>query len=158
MIGLFKSLFNYNFRNITTASKDGQPDRLHIATCAILLEMAKIDGEFSSSEKQDIINAFKNKYHLSDDEIKALIDASEEELEGSIDLWQFTNWINKICTPEEKFRIIETIWQVAYADGRLDSHEDYLIHKLAELLNISHRDLIEAKLKVLQRIQCDSGK
>ena len=44
---------------------------------------------------------------------------------------------------------IEMIWQVAYADGRLDSHEDYLVHKLATLLRLDHKQLIEAKLKIL---------
>ena len=77
---------------------------------------------------------------------------TEEELEKSIDLWRFTSQINKNCSLEEKLCIIETVWQVAYSDGRLDSHEDYLIHKLSELFNISHKDLIEAKLKVLQNI------
>jgi uncharacterized tellurite resistance protein B-like protein len=151
MIGFLKTLFNDDLcREVTT--KTGRPDMIHVATCAILLEMARIDGEFSDSERDDILAVFKNKYHLSDEEITSLINASEEELERSIDLWQFTSQINKICTPDEKLRIIETIWQVAYADGRLDSHEDYLIHKLSGLLNISHKDLIEVKMKVLQSV------
>jgi uncharacterized tellurite resistance protein B-like protein len=151
MIGFLRTFFSDDLCNET--SKTSRPDRLHIATCAILLEMAKIDCEFSDSERQNIIDVFKNKYHLPEDDISTLINASEKELERSIDLWQFTSHININCTPEEKLRIIETIWQVAYADGRLDSHEDYLIHKLSELLNISHKDLIEAKLKVLQNTQ-----
>jgi uncharacterized tellurite resistance protein B-like protein len=150
MIGFLKILFNNDLCNEISTSKAGRPDKFHVATCAILLEMAKIDGEFSDSERENIITVFKNKYHLSDEDISLLIEASGEELERSIDLWQFTNQVNKICSPEEKLKIIETIWQVAYADGRLDSHEDYLIHKLSELLNISHKDLIEAKIKVLQ--------
>jgi len=150
MIGILKTFFTNDLFNETP--KTGQPHKLHIATCAILLEMAKIDCEFSDSERQNIIDVFKNKYHLSDDDISALIDASEEELEKSIDLWRFTSQINKNCSLEEKLCIIETVWQVAYSDGRLDSHEDYLIHKLSELFNISHKDLIEAKLKVLQNI------
>jgi uncharacterized tellurite resistance protein B-like protein len=150
MISFIKTLFNNDLCNEISTSTTVRPDKLHIATCAILLEMARIDSEFSDSERQDIITVFKNKYHLSDEKIITLFDASEEELERSIDLWQFTNKINKICSREEKLRIVETIWVVAYADGKLDSHEDYLIHKLSELLNISHKDLIEAKMKVLQ--------
>jgi uncharacterized tellurite resistance protein B-like protein len=148
MIGILKSFFTNEATNISAANIH-QPHRLHVATCAILLEMAKIDGEFNDSERQGIISIFKNKYDLTDDEISALIEASEEELERSIDLWQFTKQINKNYTPDEKIGIIEIIWQVAYADGRLDKHEDYLIHKLSAILNISHKHLIDAKLKVL---------
>jgi uncharacterized tellurite resistance protein B-like protein len=148
MIGILKSFFANEAAGLSKANIP-QPHRLHVATCAILLEMAKIDGEFDDLERHDIISIFKNKYNLTDDEIAALIEVSEEELERSIDLWQFTKHINKNYTPDEKIGIIEIIWQVAYADGRLDKHEDYLIHKLSAILNISHKHLIDAKLKVL---------
>jgi len=148
MIGILKSFFTNEATNLSS-SNIPQPHRLHVATCAILLEMAKIDGEFSYSERQDIIATFRNTYNLSAEEISCIIEASEEELERSIDLWQFTNQINKNYSPDEKIRIIEIVWQVAYADGRVDQHEDYLIHKLSELLNIPHKHLIEAKLKVI---------
>jgi uncharacterized tellurite resistance protein B-like protein len=148
MIGILKSFFTGDATALSSANTP-HPHRLHVATCAILLEMAKIDCEFDDLERQGIISIFKNKYNLNDDEIAALMEASEEELERSIDLWQFTKHINKNYTPDEKIGIIETIWQVAYADGRLDKHEDYLIHKLSAILNISHKHMIEAKLKVL---------
>jgi uncharacterized tellurite resistance protein B-like protein len=150
MIGLLKYFFS-NELSDGTSSNINTPHRLHVATCAILLEIAKIDGEFSDSERQDIIAIFRDKYHLATEEISSLIEAAEEELEHSIDLWQFTNRINKNFSPEEKISILETIWQVAYADGKLDKHEDYLMHKLTGLLNLSHRDMIEAKLKVLRK-------
>ncbi len=147
MIGILKTIFASGSTGLSTANVP-QTHRLHMATCAILLEMAKIDGEFDDIERQRIVSIFKDRYRLSEDEITAIIEASEEELETSIDLWQFTKEINKNYSPDEKIGIIETIWQVAYADGRLDKHEDYLIHKLSAILNLSHKDLIEAKLKV----------
>jgi|WetSurMetagenome_2_1015567.scaffolds.fasta_scaffold342879_2 uncharacterized tellurite resistance protein B-like protein len=150
MIRIFKNFFCSALNDEISTSKSNRPHKLHVATCAILLEMAKVDGEFNDSERQDIIAVFKNKYQLTDYEISSLIEAAEKELERSIDLWQFTNEINKNYSPDEKIRIINTIWQIAYADGKLDNHEDYLIHKLSDLLNISHKDLIEAKLKVIQ--------
>lgn len=151
MIGILKNFFCSDLKN--ELSNITRPHKLHVATCAILLEMAKIDGEFNESERKNVIDIFKNKYHLDDNEISCLIEASEEELERSIDLWQFTNQVNKNYPREQKLRIVENIWQLVYADGKLDSHEDYLIHKLSKLLNISHRDLIEEKIKVLQSIQ-----
>ena len=48
---------------------------------------------------------------------------------------------------EEKLQVIELVWEIAYADGLLDKHEDYLVHKLADLLRLTHQQLIEAKLK-----------
>lgn len=152
MIEILKRFFFTNEPASKLSSGNiNQLHRVYIATCSILLEMAKIDGEFNDSERQNIINIFKDKYDLTAEEISSLIKASEEELERSIDLWQFTKEINKNYSPDEKIRIIETIWEVAYADGKLDEHEDYLIHKLSNILNISHKHLIDAKLKILHR-------
>ena len=77
-----------------------------------------------------------------------MFEASKEELNNSVDLWQFTNLINKNYTSKEKIRIIETIWRIAYTDGLLDKHEDYLARKLVSLLRLTHKQLIDAKLKV----------
>jgi uncharacterized tellurite resistance protein B-like protein len=151
MIGILKKFFCTDLKN--ELSNNNRPHKLHIATCAILLEMAKIDGEFSESERKNIIDIFKNKFHLDDSEISCLIEASEEELKKSIDLWQFTTQVNINYPREEKLGIVETIWQLVYADGKLNSHEDYLIHKLSKLLNISHKDLMDSKIKVLQSLK-----
>jgi uncharacterized tellurite resistance protein B-like protein len=149
MIGILKNFFNNGPVNECAGSKINQPHKLHVATCAILLEMAKVDGEFSESERNNIVAIFQDNYKLTAEEISSLIETSEKELEKSIDLWHFTKQVDKNYTPVEKINIIETIWQVAYADGKLDKHEDYLIHKLSELLNIPHKHMIEAKMKVL---------
>ena len=122
---------------------------INLATCALLLELANIDGEFSKHERENITNIFKTKYALPEEEINELIESSEAELEKSIDLWQFTNCINQNYTIEDKLKVIEIIWEVAYSDGRLEQHEDYLAHKLATLLRLSHKQLIDAKLKIL---------
>ena len=123
---------------------------IHLATCAILLELANADGEFSTDEQNNIIEIFKSNYNLSEPEINELIKSSKAELEESVDLWKFTNLINQNYSLEEKLRVIEIIWEVAYSDGKLEKHEDYLAHKLATLLRLSHKQLIDAKLKVIK--------
>ena len=149
MIDLVKKFFNRGEKDDLVCPTDDKSKNIYLATCALLLEMANIDSEFSESEREDIISVMKKDYDLSDENVAELIKASEEELKGSIDLWQFTNLINQNYSLEEKLRIIEIVWKIAYADGKLVNHEDYLVHKLANLLRLSHKQLIEAKLKVL---------
>ncbi len=121
---------------------------IRIATCALLLEMSNIDGEFDPAEKDRIISFLKNEYQLSDEHAEALMAASGEKLNKRADLWRFANLINQNYSIEEKTAVIEMVWRVAYADGILDKHEDYLVHKLAKLLRLTHKQLIDAKLKV----------
>lgn len=123
------------------------PERILIATCALLLEMAAIDGEFSPEEQDIIISILKKDHRLGDEEALSIILEAQAQRERSIDLWRFTSLINQNFSEEEKERLIETIWKVIYADGRLDGHEDHLVHGLAGLLRLSHKQLIEAKLR-----------
>jgi len=125
-------------------------DDLRIATCALFLELANIDNEFSEEERDNILDVLKTEYDLSEEHALELAQRAVDELKGSIDLWQFTNLINENYTDAEKMRVVELMWQIVYADGKLDKHEDYLVHKMAQLLRLKHKQLSAAKLKVLK--------
>ncbi len=124
---------------------------VRLAACALFLEMANIDGEFSEDERQEIFTILREEYDLSDEHAAQITEAAEEELEASLDLWKFTNMINTNFSREEKVQVVEFLWRIIYLDGKLNRHEDYLIHKFSRLLRLSHSELIDAKLKVLQQ-------
>ena len=150
MIDMVKRFFRKSARNEVAEHLDKRCKDTQVATCAILLEMARIDSEFSKDEQESLISILKKRYGLSNEDAEGLIQVSNEELEGSIDLWRFTNLINRRYAIEDKLEIIRTVWEIAYADGKLEKHEDYLVHKLAKLLHLTHKQLIDAKLSVLE--------
>lgn len=122
-------------------------ERVQVATCIILLEVAKSDDEFSSIEKATISAIFRKEFEISAEAIEELLEIAKRKREESIDLWQFTHLINENYSKEEKKKIVEAAWRVIYADDKLDRYEDHFVHKLAKLLQLRHSDLIEAKLK-----------
>ena len=121
--------------------------RIRIATAVILLEVANSDDDFSEEEREKVVEILKESFRLSDEEAADLVAVSTEEREGSVDMWHFANIINENYSEQEKYRVMESIWRVIYADGRLDKYEDHIVHKLASILHISHSRMIEAKLK-----------
>lgn len=123
--------------------------RIRIATAVILLEVANSDDEFSDEERDTVISILKDSFRLSEEEVSELLAVSTEEREGSVDMWHFANIINENYTEEEKFSVMDNIWRVIYADGKLDKYEDHIVHKLAAILHIPHSQMIEAKLKYL---------
>jgi uncharacterized tellurite resistance protein B-like protein len=127
--------------------KDHQ-ERIQIATCVILLEVAKSDDEFSPVEKTTLSAILKKQFDLPDEAIQQLLQIAQKNREESVDLWEFTNLINENYSREERKEILEAAWMVIYADDKLDMYEDHFVHKLAKLLRFEHRDLIAAKLRV----------
>ncbi len=133
-------------------SKTIEEERNHdtrVATCALFVEMARIDETFTQAEMETILSILKEKYGLSREHADALIAEADKALDESVDLWQFARMINENYSNEEKIEIIETLWKIVYVDGKMDKYEHYLMNKLATLLRLSHEQLIDAKLKVL---------
>lgn len=122
---------------------------LRVAICALLLEMGRIDETFAPEELTVLLEILKNKYGLSSEQADQLIEAAEAELKASVDYWQFASLINTNYTIDEKIELIETLWRIVFIDGKMDKYENYLIHKLSNLLRLSHDQLIAAKLKIL---------
>ncbi len=149
MLNVMKKFFQKDTATDETEVKEeDSTEKIQVATCALLLEVANSDDEFSDIEKDNITKILKEDFHLSDEYVQELIELSDRKRKESIDLWQFTRLINEHYSPEEKIKVIEMVWRVIYADGKLDKHEDHLAHKLANLLQLKHKQLIDAKLKV----------
>ncbi|MCD6163344.1 MAG: TerB family tellurite resistance protein [candidate division Zixibacteria bacterium] len=155
MLEKIKSFFSKNISLDSNEQIEDSENQIQIATCALLIEMASIDDEFDPVEKERIVDHFKSNFNLSDDDIKKLIGLAEGELDNHIDLWSFTNLINQNYSTIQKMKVIETIWRVIYADGKLSTHEDYLVHKLYKMLGLTHAQLIEVKMKVLKERKAD---
>jgi uncharacterized tellurite resistance protein B-like protein len=145
MLETFKRIFK---PSESISSKEDQERKLEIATCVILLEAATADTKLSKEELQKIIDLIKTKFQMTDSSVNELIDTSKKERGSYPGLWYFTNLINENLTMNEKYDLMEMIWNVIYSDGTLDDFENYVAHKLLYLLRLDHPKFIELKLKV----------
>ncbi|MFA5516578.1 MAG: TerB family tellurite resistance protein [Desulfuromonadales bacterium] len=128
-------------------------ERVQVATAALLLEMAHTDEEFHDMEGLLIRDLLQSKFELPAESAAELMQYAQQARESTLDLFGFAQEINGSFTREEKFEVMEGIWRVIYADGVLDKYEDYLVRKMATLLRLSHREMIDIKVKVLDEIR-----
>lgn len=147
MLSRIVDFFNSNMHSPASEQSPGQSGKAALATCALLLEMAHADSEFSAEEQKLIITVLKEKFELEDSDARSLIKLTNMERKSSLDLWQFTNLINENFSREEKIKVLEVLWSVVYVDNKVDMHEEYLMRKLSNLLNLDHSDMIETKLR-----------
>ena len=122
---------------------------IHLAVSVLLVEMMRIDGDVSEEEKVALKKSLSQKFDVSDEEKDELMQLADQELNSSIDYYQFTSVINQYFTRDEKNKMIEELWRVAFADGQLDSHEEHYIRKINALIHVSHQDFIQAKHSAL---------
>jgi len=145
MLGVFKTLFDGSKKEQSAEDKEL---KLKVSTCVILLEAATADSNFSPEEQEKIIQILKSRFQMDDESVKELIDKSTVERENTTDLWYFTNLINENLDNEEKYNLMELVWEVIYSDGTLDKFENYIARKLLNMFNLDHSRFIELKMKV----------
>ena len=127
-------------------------DGLQIAVAVLLIEAARMDDTFDPQERGTIEGLLEHKFQLSHDETQQLLKLAEETAERSHQLHPFTRLTVERMEPARRIRLIEMLWEVAYADGKLDPDEDVLLRRVAGLIYISDEDRIAARQRVLSRI------
>ena len=120
---------------------------LKLATAVLLIEVMRADAEISEKELATVLRILKQRFQLSDSEVQQLSALGQHTAQHATDLHQFTSLLNRELNPAEKIRIVEYMWQVAYADGTLSAHENHLMRRMTDLLHIAQADYIAAKMR-----------
>jgi uncharacterized tellurite resistance protein B-like protein len=121
-------------------------DAVRLATAALLVEVMRMDKQADGAEERiEVARILRERFGLSARDSDELIALAEKEASDAAEYYQFTSRINQDFSMPEKEKMIEHLWQVAYADGRLHSHEEYLVRKVAGLIGVEHAAFIAAK-------------
>jgi uncharacterized tellurite resistance protein B-like protein len=148
MIDRLTQFFTSQF--LEEESKD-QGHGLEFATAALLIEISRSDHERSDSEKESILAILTSLFEFTAEELNNLIILAEEAIEDAHDLHQFTHVINEHYDYAARKHVVELLWQVAYADGRIDKFEEHIIRQIAGLVHVDNRDFIHAKVTARKR-------
>jgi len=124
-------------------------DQSQSLSLILMLEIALADGEFSADERTLLIQDLQTEYGLSETAADTAIASAEAEVKHAASLQHFTAPL-KDLPYQEKVGLLENLWRLAYADNKLDPHEEGMLRKLADLLYISHSDYIKTKLRVTE--------
>lgn len=148
MLDKIKTFFEENLAPMAQGSDPAvSAHRVQLASCALLLEMVRIDSDTSVVEQQTVLKAIRQSFDLSEQEAQTLMSLAAQELEQSTDYFQFTSLINQHFSPQQKIEVIEAMWRVAYSDKTIDAHERHLMRKIGSLLHVPHGDHMAAKAR-----------
>lgn len=142
MIKALKALFE-----TPEEESDGSREhRMQLAAAALLIETSRADFTQDGDEEAALEALLCTALKLERSEVHELIELASEQVDKATSLYEFTREINDHYSPEQKIQLIEAMWKVAYADGRLDKYEEHLIRQVAELTYVPHPEYIRSKL------------
>ena len=157
MINRIKALLgrSHDTQNQATEGLDGQSgdETVQLAAAAILVEAATLDGHFHEDERNTIASLLKERFNLHEEEVGTLVENGKTAADESNQLYGFTRLIKDRFEHEERVRMIEMLWEVAYADGHLHDYESNLVRRVTGLIYVSDRESGDARKRVLARME-----
>ncbi len=120
---------------------------LRVATAVLLVEVARADFIIDPSEKLRLRELLEQQFHLSTQELDALLEEAEADADRMVSIQHVTRLLNQHYDHAMKRRVVEMMWQLVYADGEKDHYEEHLIRQVADLLYVSHSEFIQARHK-----------
>jgi uncharacterized tellurite resistance protein B-like protein len=121
---------------------------LRVATAALLIHAAAVDGNVSDAERGKLQGLLKQRFDLDDAAARELIEQGTAADEKAVDLYHFTHLLNRSLDDSERVRMVEMMWTIAYVDGAASEFEDNLIWRVADLLGVSSTERIALRHRV----------
>jgi uncharacterized tellurite resistance protein B-like protein len=137
MLAKLSALFDRAFGGEREPSTAEREHALQVATALLLIEVARADYADDLAEDAAMQKSLEQFFSLDAADAKLLLEEARREADHAVELQQFTRRLHEQLSVAEKHRVVEMLWQVAFADRRLDKHEDHLVGRIAELLYVT---------------------
>lgn len=122
-----------------------------LALTALLVRVARTDGEYAPEEKDRIDRITAQRFGLSPFEASDLRVKAETLEAEAPDTVVFTEAIKQAVDYDNRLGVVEVLWQVALADGQRDADEDALLRLVAKFLGVSDMDSARARQRMAER-------
>ena len=126
--------------------QDHEQHNVQLASAALMMEITRADQDRLEVEREKIFSLLRSLFDFGEEELSALVDLAESASDEAHDLFTFTKLINQSYNHQDKIQLVKNLWQVAYADGRIDAFEEHIIRRISGLLYLPNEDFIRAKI------------
>ena len=123
-------------------------DDARLALTALLVRVARTDGDYAPAEKDRIDRITAARYGLSPFEATELRSRAEALEAEAPDTVVFTEAIKQAVDYDNRLGVVEALWQVALADGQRDADEDALLRLVSKFLGVSDMDSARARQRM----------
>lgn len=147
MIDVLKSLFAVKAAHTPEEKAAAHERAVRLAAGVLLFEIVRADGKITDTERTVMRASLQGTFGLAAAECDELMTVAEQQSRTATSLYEFTSVIDAVFSNDQKKRIVELLWLVAFADGAKEASEEHMVRKISGLLHVAHPDFIDAKIR-----------
>ena len=148
MLQILGKVFSEKLNPNSGPDENSRLQAYELAGAALLAELMEIDHQLDARETETFYAVLKETFSLPDEELQEIVKLARQQAREYTSLYEFTRAINDNFAYEDKVRLVENLWRIAFADEKLDKYEEGLIRRVCDLIHVSHSDFIRTKLQV----------
>jgi uncharacterized tellurite resistance protein B-like protein len=157
MLDSIRAMFSRSNATPAAANSGTSTDPVAVAACALLLDIAYADGEFSDAERAHLDEVLARHFGLSREEGHKLIEIADAERRGAIDHFAFTSVVKSNYDLGQKMVLAEVMWGLILSDGEIAEHEQYLARKIGNFLDLTPAYLSSARKSATEKAGREGG-
>jgi uncharacterized tellurite resistance protein B-like protein len=145
---MFQSLYEKIAGQLSASDieADERDAAVRLATAVLMVDVALVDSSFDETEFDQMLGLIKRQFGLGIQEAADLINAANAKADELISVHELTSFLSDQLSEDEKSRVVQLLWSVAYSDGQLDKYENSLVLKVSDLLQINRDLVVDLKL------------
>ena len=137
---MFKTVAQWLKSDNTQKLEADNADGLAGLVTALMVEAALADGTVAGDEAALTANVIAQQFDLSAEKARQMTNEAIEQGKDRVELHSPLRRLREQSDYEERLGVLEMVWMVVLADGRLDHIEAQLMRRLAGLLFVSDVD------------------
>jgi len=144
---MFQSLYEKIAGQLSASdiAADDRDAAVRMATAVLMVDVALVDSSFDETEFDRMLDLIKRQFGLGTQEAADLINAANAKADEQVSVHDLTAFLNERLSDDEKARVVQSLWSIAYSDGQLDKYENSLVLKVSNLLGVSSEQVARLK-------------
>ena len=132
-------------------SEERPPLDKKLSAAALMVHVIMADGKITEEEEKRRNDVLGEHYAVGEGEARVLAEAARDAQSEAVDLYGFTSILKAQMSEEERLALVEDLWEMVYADGKVHEFEDNVVWRVAELIGIQARERMVLKQRVKAR-------
>jgi len=151
---MIKTLQDFFTSKLSKNQDDAEPSEsdLKLAAATLMFEVVRSDGQIDEIELTTMAEVLGQQFKMPEDDISSMMKLAKTSSDMQTSLQKFTREVCEKWGSTERMKLLENLWIIALVDKKIDRHERHLVRKVAGLLYLNDKQIVQSRENAKARL------